>query len=143
MSLAFPHGRSDWKRAADWNWPDLHRTTACLRPGACDFEWVLDDDGYFARLSWSGEARWGSVGPHEWHLWAAGEALEFTVAFAPNAQADGRAARLWGRASCGGGALGGVLGKRRRDGFVAKRDAPGFPDDENWTVEHEGLQPMA
>ena len=83
LKLAFPYGREDWKRAADWEKPDAHRTTATVAMSSTNFERVLDDDSYFARWQWNDDFELQQTGAHEWELWPKNENFEFCLSFAP------------------------------------------------------------
>lgn len=84
LKLAFPYGREDWKRAADWENEAAHRTTIiAATSSAVNFERTLDDDNYYARWQWNKGADLRQSGAHQWELWPQTETFEFVLAFAP------------------------------------------------------------
>lgn len=85
VRFAFPCGSEDWKRAADWNRPDAHRSDDEANGNAATIRRRLDADGYVCRVRWTGAAAWTRRGPHEFALRpSGGETLSCVVGFAPD-----------------------------------------------------------
>jgi protein-glucosylgalactosylhydroxylysine glucosidase len=80
VGIEFPYGSSAMN-ASDWSSPQKHRTRIMSGPHNVTAARQLDEDTYFARLSWSGQARAEAAGAHRIVL--RGTALDLTCEFAP------------------------------------------------------------
>ena len=86
--LEFPYGSKE-VAAADWNAAD-HHTSAMKRTGATAFaiERALDDDHYFVRAAWEGNAAVTQPAPHRFVVQPASETLGFVCHFAAASETD-------------------------------------------------------
>jgi hypothetical protein len=80
----FPYGSPD-KLAADWDKPDLHKTTLINRSkNRADFHRTLDADGYYVALAWPKGCTLKQAQQHKYILYPNdGNTLEFVCAFSP------------------------------------------------------------
>jgi hypothetical protein len=84
VSLAFPYGKADWGKAADWNHPQSHTTQHRIEHRGADFVRVLDDDHYYVRVSWSSGGNIRIESQHKYDILSQdGQPLEIVFAFSP------------------------------------------------------------
>ncbi len=88
ISLNFPYGADEWRNAADWNKPHLHRT--CPMPGrnTLDLLRSLDDDQYRVAVACSQGAAIVSMGPHQFRTFTFADNIEVAYAFSRQSITD-------------------------------------------------------
>lgn len=85
VKIAFPYGSTSWDTAADWTRPEKHTTRHQITGQNCNFERNLDEDKYFASLTWQGDATLTPGEAHHYLLDAYGQnSLVFVIRFSPN-----------------------------------------------------------
>jgi hypothetical protein len=57
VSFAFGYPAGDWRRVADWDKPERHRTRLECQPGRCLLSRSLDAETYNVSLAWTGADR--------------------------------------------------------------------------------------
>ncbi len=84
VRIAFPYASTNWFVAADWEHPERHSTQHQINDIDCTFTRILDNDIYYAVVTWSNGAALSLTGAHQYRLDAIGaSALEFVIGFAP------------------------------------------------------------
>jgi protein-glucosylgalactosylhydroxylysine glucosidase len=85
-TLAFPYGSSSWgKDPHDWSRPERHATEIIGNTSRrIDFKRALDNDTYYASLTFSKADRFSETGKHQFELLPSGRSggFEFSIAFA-------------------------------------------------------------
>lgn len=122
ISLGFPYGADEWRIAADWNHPHLHRTGAlhdCITsalPGRKTLKLMrtLDDDHYYVAVACSPEMQVRCPADHQFEFWTSADSIEAVFAFSPKfitktlpefAAIKAAAADHWQRFWTSGGAI--------------------------------------
>lgn len=90
VTLAFPYAGDAWLTSADWSKPECHTTESTIEGRYCSFTRILDDDHYYAALTWTDGSELTRTGEHSYRLAATGtHSLEFSMAFAPTSVEGG------------------------------------------------------
>jgi len=81
LQFPYPTGKhSDY--ACDWSQPDKHLTSIISQePGSVVLKRQLNDDTYYIKISWEGDAAFTQKGTHDFRLTPAGNQLSFSCLF--------------------------------------------------------------